>query len=744
MRRLLPAIFILAVAGLGCHAPLPKMPATSRTELPPAPRISGTVRYPSGAPAPGVLVSFHPGQYPGASEYAEVKTDPNGQYELVLQRESGQCCWIGPMAFTNFILARNLERNLAAIHEFSMATNFGTNLLDINSMAKAPARVDLILQPGITLSGSVKDTQASPVTNAAIELRFLSGDSLPKVVEEPLTVNAHGLFSIPALPQGREYFIWKVNAKGFGSAYGHVEAKNTKTNRYEFPPLVLKLANRRLAGRVVDNHGEPLPVARVSFAGTGQPQDSGTNTDSQGNFAFDGVCDGPLTISASYLDPKDSDIFMSLGGGGTNVHAGDTNILIQLRDTTFNADAPILITKGTVFDPFGKPDSGVSLAVWRSENPFLNFTTDSGGKYRVRWQRIGEPADRKSILVARDTEHNFAATHFLQETTTKLNLHLQSGCTLSGVVQDGDGKPLTNATVTLDLSIQDAGVRLAQTQVDTNASFLFGALPRQGDYRLEASVPDRPAAAVTTNFASAGQSIRLPPFRLPLANLRVAGIAVYADGKPAPDVALTIKDHDQMSLGDTKTDAQGRFVFDRATKGPIWICGLINKGNMDGYNCNPFITVQAGETNIIFRLVVAATHSAMEAWQCGDKPSVIADFLKVDWTVRPLFDSYRALSLSEDQFVALPQADREAHSKEIMAQMKSFRKLLAAVSKAGHDAAAKGNVAQAREIFTSLKQCGSALDSRDCLQSLQNFGKHLKNKADAALHSLGCGMNQGS
>lgn len=42
-------------------------------ELVPPPRIAGIVRDSSGAPAPGVLVSFHPGMYPNARDYAEVK-----------------------------------------------------------------------------------------------------------------------------------------------------------------------------------------------------------------------------------------------------------------------------------------------------------------------------------------------------------------------------------------------------------------------------------------------------------------------------------------------------------------------------------------------------------------------------------------------------------------------------------------------------------------------------------------------
>ena len=55
-------------------------------ELIPPPRIAGTVRDPAGAPAAGVLVSFHPGQHPDAPNYTEVTTDKNGRYEIILKR----------------------------------------------------------------------------------------------------------------------------------------------------------------------------------------------------------------------------------------------------------------------------------------------------------------------------------------------------------------------------------------------------------------------------------------------------------------------------------------------------------------------------------------------------------------------------------------------------------------------------------------------------------------------------------
>ena len=277
-------------------------------------RYSGTVRYPSGEPATGVRVAFYPGFYSRSGDYAEVRTDTNGRYEIIQQPKALEMM-IGPINPTNSIMARDLEKNLAVMRQFGKTT---TN-------------VDLVLQPAITLSGSAINNEEKPVAGAELDVRFLSGNSMTPLNPRPTSANEQGLFSISALPQGCEYWVNGVHAIGYGSAFARVEAKDTETAAYSFPPFVLKPAIYKLAGRVLDNNGKPLARTRVSFGGPGQPQDSSTNTDSEGRFFFDAVCEGPIKIFANYQDPRDIGIYANLnGGGGMEVKGGDTNILIKL------------------------------------------------------------------------------------------------------------------------------------------------------------------------------------------------------------------------------------------------------------------------------------------------------------------------------------------------------------------------------------------------------------------------------
>ena len=102
-----------------------------------------------------------------------------------------------------------------------------------------------------------------------------------------------------------------------------------------------------------------------------------------------------------------------------------------------------------------------------------------------------------------------------------------------------------------------------------------------------------------------------------------------------------------------------------------------------------------------------------------------------------MFAAGSVLSLSEDQFKALPAADRQAKSTEMTAQLALLKQLAAAVTQAGQDAASKGDAAQARKYFTSLKQCGTALASPECLSLVQLVGQGFIKKVDTELSKIG-------
>jgi hypothetical protein len=130
------------------------------------------------------------------------------------------------------------------------------------------------------------------------------------------------------------------------------------------------------------------------------------------------------------------------------------------------------------------------------------------------------------------------------------------------------------------------------------------------------------------------------------------------------------------------------------------------------------------------------TQPAIAAWQQGDKTTAISSFVETDWNSGPLFSSSSALSLTEERFKALSNAERQAKSAEMLPQIDLLKQLAAAVARAGRDAASKGDTAQARKYFTALKQCGAALDTTNSLVLVRLFGQGLKKRADTEMSTL--------
>jgi protocatechuate 3,4-dioxygenase beta subunit len=147
---------------------------------------SGTVFDPSGKPAPGVLLAM----VPSGGLRTPVQSDANGKYTL-----QWPALFIRAKSSTKpMILARDLAHNLAATGE-----------IDTNTTS-----LDLHLQPGLTLSAEVRDSDGRQVTNAIVQLMpYPPGDKRATLNQMPPTnASPEGLYFFSALPQGAPYRVW--------------------------------------------------------------------------------------------------------------------------------------------------------------------------------------------------------------------------------------------------------------------------------------------------------------------------------------------------------------------------------------------------------------------------------------------------------------------------------------------------------------------------------------------------------
>jgi protocatechuate 3,4-dioxygenase beta subunit len=247
------------------------------------PLVHGIVRDAKGKPASGLSVWSHPER-----PKTDIRTDADGRFELV-HSENPQV-----------VLAVDAPHNLAVSRELEEGV---TNL-------------DLQLKPALTITGQVADSAGKPIPKAEAHVYLHSGSWGFPVYWQQVTADAQGRFQIVNLPTDRTYYI-NFGAKGYGSA--QVKVPTDEGDAVEMPTAVLKKADLKLIGQVVDAAGTPLANANINVNGSGQP-DINTHTDSQGRFALE-VCQGTVPLSVWFQELQTH----------AEAQAGDTNVVVIIK-----------------------------------------------------------------------------------------------------------------------------------------------------------------------------------------------------------------------------------------------------------------------------------------------------------------------------------------------------------------------------------------------------------------------------
>jgi len=247
------------------------------------PLVRGIVRDASGKPSPGLSVWSHPERLK-----TNLTTDVNGHYELV-HSENPQVVVVVD-ALHNMAVSRELEEGI-------------TNL-------------DLQLGPALTITGRVEDFRGRPIPKAEAHVYLNSGTWGFPVYWQAVKADAQGTFKIVNLPADRGYYV-NFGANGYGSSQQKVPAD--EGNPIALPPIVLKKADLKVMGQVLDSADTPLANASIHVNGNGQP-DIDSRSDSKGRFAFE-VCEGTVSFSVWFQELQTS----------VQAKAGDTNVVVVLK-----------------------------------------------------------------------------------------------------------------------------------------------------------------------------------------------------------------------------------------------------------------------------------------------------------------------------------------------------------------------------------------------------------------------------
>jgi beta-lactamase regulating signal transducer with metallopeptidase domain len=246
-------------------------------------QFSGTVRYADGTPAPNVKVAIHPGAYQNSCHFAETQTDATGHFQINTTRRRDDFWW-GSQTLENIFSAQDWGKQLCAA----------------TSIPWDEQHVDLVLQEPITLTGSCINPQNKPITEGEVEVWYYGTmqetNSPPSFLGK---TDANGQFSIPNLPQGVQYLLY-IKAKGYGTTVAISDKNNLNGATITMLPYKLYPKNHRAAGTVLDPDGRPVRNVQVLASASNDNATASTFTDRHGQFRFDAICEGKLSLFVNY------------------------------------------------------------------------------------------------------------------------------------------------------------------------------------------------------------------------------------------------------------------------------------------------------------------------------------------------------------------------------------------------------------------------------------------------------------
>ncbi len=429
---------------------------------------------------------------------------------------------------------------------------------------------DVKLKRGTTIYGTVYSGDGSALPGATVTAR-------PQFT--------HGMLSVPGREEGLEvktgesgnYEIRNINPLDFAGLSAHAPS-HTRVEKTE-----LQLAENsrvhidfqldegfEISGVVVDPQGNPIRGARITCAALSQksPQEQKTYTNAEGVFVAEGLLGGMFNViveadghqraeekpvEAGTLDLKIT--IEKLGSVYVTAYGRNRRPL----DRFLCSIKPALAGQTT----YGKPMLTKEATAPKNGTELITGLI---------------PLTYVAEVSARGYAKNFSPKFTIIEGQTdpvSVEVQLNQGGTLRGVVNDASGKPVQGVSVStmphdlienpLITAFGGAPYTITRSTVKTNKKGIYEfKLLHPGDYQLKFMHPDFCTAFTKKNIAEVDQERDLPPVALER-GCEVSGIA-QLNGKPTGQVKVHISaEQEEGTLStfnaEATTDNEGRFLI---------------------------------------------------------------------------------------------------------------------------------------------------------------------------------------
>jgi beta-lactamase regulating signal transducer with metallopeptidase domain/peroxiredoxin/protocatechuate 3,4-dioxygenase beta subunit len=473
-----------------------------------------------------------------------------------------------------------------------------------------------VMTKGNRIEGRIVDMAGEPVSGAEVGcIRYESHPSLQldvlKAVADP-----DGRFVLPNVRTGQA--VLQIKAPGYAPVLKVVPSKEGAE------PLAITLDRAQvMLGRVVDTKGEPISGSIIvidtwnGFGGRGHYLKS----DADGRFRWDDAPTDAVSISVSRLGFE--------GVSKLKVVPSAGEVIVKLRRAIFvygairDAETGKKIKAKSKID-VGMKDPATGQITWKLESemktpsgefPVSNFE----GDFRARLDTEEFPEHR---LRFRNKGYRSFETRDFRSDEVNVNYDVKltpttepEGVAIKGVVRRPDGKPLEGAEVILvydsyskldlrSVRVVDGAFQLFESQsvVKTDSEGRFTVISEEfGGERYAALVavhPDFYADVPRTVFETENTIVAQPWGRIEgiarIEDRPKNGSKIYyiLDGLLNPGVP------DLFLSGETTTDVEGRFVFEKVPPGDIRVSRNYQESpKASRWFATTIIKVKPGETN---------------------------------------------------------------------------------------------------------------------------------------------------
>jgi Carboxypeptidase regulatory-like domain len=444
-------------------------------------------------------------------------------------------------------------------------------------------QIKLVLEPAGSIEGKVVEGQGGgAVEGVRVVLQPQRGGFYGLAGEETAQTGATGVFKIEDVPAG----AYRLHAI-FGPEQLPDWVAEPVPVTVESGQVIRGVEFKAFRGGLLQVRAttkadhQPVSAANVSAYGDGYqiPARSDTN-----GVAMLRLLPGAYQVSV-FRDDLRAD------PQSATVRAGETNRLeIEL--------APPPTLTGVVRRPDGQPAVGAEVRIvgapmGETENP-----TGADGRFEVEWEpRNFAGMNSTPCLLVRLPEAGLAAAQEIDAGSGPLTIRLAPGLTFAGEVKSTSGQPITNFTTGLLFWTGQSGMYLQGLDNRTSLAghFEIRAIPPGRRYGINVSAPGFGQISRSQIPAEASEgTVDLGSFELPIAHLKLSGVVLDSDDKPAAGASVSLHGEGQPS-DNVRADKEGRFVFPRVCDGPAQLYAVAQ-------NAFGNAIASGGETNVIIRL----------------------------------------------------------------------------------------------------------------------------------------------